>query len=86
MMQMWQAGAKPSWALPLRAAQVEVTWSSALLSERPRPDTLKLRKRVQAWPLEFTFKVRGGCPGTGWLRLCVRSGTAELGAGLAPWS
>lgn len=39
--------------------QVEITWSTALLSERPKPDTLKLRKRVQAWPLEFTFKV--GC-------------------------
>lgn len=36
--------------------QVELSWSTALFSDRPKPDTLKLRKRVHAWPLEFTFK------------------------------
>ncbi|KAL4854252.1 putative oxidoreductase YhdF [Chlorella vulgaris] len=36
--------------------QVAVTWSTALISDRPKPDTLKLRKRVHAWPLEFTFR------------------------------
>lgn len=45
---------------PVPPPQVAVTWGTTLLSDRPRPDTLKLRKRVTAWPLEFTFKV-GAC-------------------------
>lgn len=36
--------------------QVELSWGTQLFSDRPKPDVLKLRKRVTAWPLEFTFK------------------------------
>lgn len=47
---------EPRYLLRSEHPQVAVTWSTALFSDRPKPDTLKLRKRVHAWPLEFTFK------------------------------
>lgn len=39
-------------------------------ASRPKPDTLKLRKRVKAWPLEFTFKASSArrAAGRGWSR------------------
>lgn len=54
------AAREPHYLLRSEHPQVAVTWSTTLLSDRPKPDTLKLRKRVTAWPLEFTFKA-GGC-------------------------
>ena len=50
---------EPRYLLRSEHPQVAVTWSTSILSDRPKPDALKLRKRVTAWPLEFTFKVRG---------------------------
>ncbi|KAI7835668.1 hypothetical protein COHA_010407 [Chlorella ohadii] len=47
---------EPRYLLRSEHPQVAVTWSTSILSDRPKPDTLKLRKRVTAWPLEFTFK------------------------------
>ncbi len=51
---------EPRYLLRSEHPQVAVTWSTSILSDRPKPDTLKLRKRVTAWPLEFTFKVGAG--------------------------
>ena len=48
---------EPRYLLRSDHPQVAVTWSTSILSDRPKPDALKLRKRVTAWPLEFTFKV-----------------------------
>lgn len=74
---------EPRYLLRAEHPQVSFTSSSALISDRPKPDVLKLRKRVHAWPLEFTFKVRR----SSWAGLggCVVRPSAPPGGGCWPW-
>lgn len=74
---------EPRYLLRAEHPQISFTSSSALVSDRPKPDVLKLRKRVHAWPLEFTFKAGAGQstePAGGACRLRRDEGTAGAAA------
>lgn len=52
---------QPHYLVRSEHPQIAVTWSTAAIPARGKPpvfDVLKLRKRVEAFPLEFTFKAR----------------------------